>query len=412
MNKPLKALLKPYWTSLAKFTRPLRILFFRQLQSLPVSSQVIGPPKGFYETTWGWVVQQGSGEHTLQESTYVKIHPSHQICRSEPKTLDKDVHWKFKQEYQRESPVTFVAVVPNGRIWGNNGTVITPDDKVLEDVSVEHGKTIENHSIFFQWKLPPVYQVDGIVAVLSTAGSGGYHHWMFDVLPRVDLIRRSGILINSIDKFIVNKYRFPFQKETLASLGIPATKVIESYRQPHVKASQVVVPSLPGHPGNMPYWVCEFLRKEFLPDKNHDRFDGTERIYLCRANAEHRRIVNNTEVTNFLGRLGFKSVILEEMSIAEQALLLSSAKVILAPHGAGLSNLVFCSPGTKVIEVFSPKYVNVCFWSLSNQMNLEYYYLIGEGQSPPEYVDPHQIKADISVNINSLSNLMKLAGIK
>jgi capsular polysaccharide biosynthesis protein len=100
------------------------------------------------------------------------------------------------------------------------------------------------------------------------------------------------------------------------------------------------------------------------------------------------------------------------MPIAEQALLLSSAKVILAPHGAGLSNLVFCSPGTKVIEVFSPKYVNVCFWSLSNQMNLEYYYLIGEGQSPPEYVDPHQIKADISVNINSLSNLMKLAGIK
>jgi capsular polysaccharide biosynthesis protein len=412
MNKKIKIWLAPHWSFLKKTTKPIQRLLLRPLKKLRVSSEIIGPPKGFHKSTQAWIAKCNStSEIKIRGVTYTEIYPAHQICRAAPKTLEQDVHWKFKQEYRRESPATFVAVVPGGRVWGDSGTVISPDDKVLEDVSVEHGNTIDSHSIFFQWKLPSVHQVDGTVGVLSAAGSGGYHHWMFDVLPRVDLIRRSGIFIESIDKFIVNKYQFPFQKETLTSLGIPATKIIESRRYPHVKASQLVVPSLPGHPGNMPYWACDFLKKEFLDNKNYDHFDRIERIYLSRDNANHRRIINNAELTNFLSRLGFKSLILETMTIAEQALLFSSAKVIVAPHGAGLSNLVFCSPETKVIEIFSPNYVNVCFWSLSNQMDLEYYYLLGEGRKPPEHIDPHQIKADISVNIDSLSNLMNLAGI-
>ncbi|MDP8963502.1 MAG: glycosyltransferase family 61 protein, partial [Cyanobacteriota bacterium] len=61
---------------------------------------------------------------------------------------------------------------------------------------------------------------------------------------------------------------------------------------------------------------------------------------------------------------------------------------------------------------FSPNYVNVLYWSLSNEMNLEYYYLLGEGKRPPEYVDPNKVRENILVNLDSLSNLMKLAGIK
>lgn len=412
MNNKFKAILKPHWNFLVEFTKPLRRWFFRLLQSLPVSSQVIGPPKGSYESTWDWIVEQGSGEPMLQETTYIKICPSHQISRSQPKTLEQDIHWKFKQEYRRESPATFVAVVPNGRVWGDSGTVITPDDKVLADVSEEHGRKVpDTHSIFFQSKLPAVYQVDGTVAVLSAAGSGGYFHWMFDVLPRVELIRRSGISLDSIDKFVVNSYQLPFQKETLTTLGIPETKIIESHRYPHVKAARLVVPSLPGNTGNMPYWVCDFLRKEFLTSEVVKKFDRPERIYVSRKDTSHRRIINEASLTDFLSKLGFVHVELASMSMAEKAALFSSAKVVVAPHGAGLSNTVFCKEGTKVIELFSPKWVAACFWALSNQMGLEHYYLLGRGKRPTEYTDPGCILADILVDLDELSNIMKLAGI-
>src|ERR1017187_7050040 len=41
---------------------------------------------------------------------------------------------------------------------------------------------------------------------------------------------------------------------------------------------------------------------------------------------------------------------LEGMSSVDQILLLQSAESIIGAHGAGLSNLLFCEPGTKVIE--------------------------------------------------------------
>ncbi len=409
----VKDWLKPYWYFIRDLTKPLRLVLIKLIINLPVSSEVIGPPKGFYKSTQDWIASCDLSQLANKEITYTEVHPGYQIVRSKPKTLEPHIHWKFQQEYQHQSPPVFVAVLPEGRVWGKNGTVITPDDKVLADVSVEHGVEIPGtRSIHLQWKLPAVYQVDGTVAVLSTAGSDGYYHWLFDTLPRIEILRRSGIPLDSIDKFIVNSYSLPFQQETLATLGIPATKIIESCHYPHVKASRLVVPSLPGYVGNMPDWACKFLKQEFLPDRIVERSHKSERLYISRDMAKGRKIVNSHEVTNFLSKLGFKCVVLESLSIAETALLFSAAEVVLAPHGAGLSNLVFCQPGTKVIEIFSPNYVNVLYWSLSNEMNLEYYYLLGEGKRPSEYFDPNKVRENILVNLDSLSNLMKLADLK
>jgi len=87
------------------------------------------------------------------------------------------------------------------------------------------------------------------------------------------------------------------------------------------------------------------------------------------------------------------------------------AKVIVAPHGSGLTNLVFCSPGAKVIEFFSPNFVNCCYWALANLVDVEYYYIIGEGPRPPDYVDPLLIEDNIFINLDKLAKVMDLAGI-
>jgi len=403
----IKFLLRPYWY---KFTRPIWRLLIQPLRHLPISSEIIGHPKGFYKSTLDWIVQSESDETPIKGS-YIKIYPSHQISRTDPGRLEKNVHWKFQREYQHESPESFVAIVPQGRVWGDRGAIITPDDQLLEDLSPEFGNPISEHSIFLQWKLAPVHFINGTVAVLSAAGGEGYFHWMFDVLPRIELLRCSHIDLNKIDKFLINIFLHPFHEETLVKLGIPKTKVIESSKYPHIKAEKLVVPSLPGVSGNMPNWACQFLRKEFLRGNDAEKSDLAERIYISRAHANSRKISNEAEVINFLSKLGFRIIFLESMSVAEQALLFSAAKVIIAPHGAGLTNLVFCNSGTKFIEIFSPYYVNVCYWSLSNQIGIDYYYLMGEGISPPENVELHWGRANISLNLDCLSELIKLAGI-
>jgi hypothetical protein len=55
--------------------------------------------------------------------------------------------------------------------------------------------------------------------------------------------------------------------------------------------------------------------------------------------------------------------------------------------------------------------VNVCYWSLANQVGLDYYYILGEGRKPAEGVDLHLVGEDILINLDELSSTLKLAGV-
>ena len=47
----------------------------------------------------------------------------------------------------------------------------------------------------------------------------------------------------------------------------------------------------------------------------------------------------------------FRVVELEREPLPQQARLFASARVVIGAHGAGLSNAVFCAPGTLVVEI-------------------------------------------------------------
>lgn len=416
--KPVKLFLRPYWRSLKEILRPVKRLLVQPLIKLPFSSEIIGPPKGLYDLTLSWINTYTSTSNQKQP-IYQEVFPGHLIKRLAPGTIEPEVHWKFRIEYERESPADFVAAIPEGRVWGESGIVISPDDKVLVDVSIEYVDDFpRNLSVFHQWKLQPVQWLDERVAVLTVDGGSVYQHWLHDALPRIELIRRSGISLDSIDKFLVNTYQTSFHQETLAALGIPPEKVIESKEYPHIKARELIVPSRPGLPGNLPYWACEFLSKDFrntlLKTSTSNSSDTVDRIYISRGQAIDRKILNEPEVIDLLGKFGFKAVLMETLSMAEKASLLTSAKAIVAPHGSGLGNLIFCNPGVKVVEIFSPVCVNVCNWAASNQLGLDYYYLISEGKRPPDYTEPKQSivgRANMEVNLKSLSDTLELAGV-
>jgi capsular polysaccharide biosynthesis protein len=107
----------------------------------------------------------------------------------------------------------------------------------------------------------------------------------------------------------------------------------------------------------MPVWTCEFLKQQFLNTEYLKITSSKKRIYITRKLAKSRRLLNEEEILNFLQLYSFESVISELMSVEEQAVLFSQSEIIISPYRSGLTNLVFCQPGTKVIELFSPNYV-------------------------------------------------------
>jgi capsular polysaccharide biosynthesis protein len=88
--------------------------------------------------------------------------------------------------------------------------------------------------------------------------------------------------------------------------------------------------------------------------------------------------------------------------------------VVVAPLGAALTNLVFCRPGVRVLELFAPRYLNSCFWTIAcNIPGSRYHYLVGESSRP---VDPRAemlgVQDDITVDRTRFERMLErvLAG--
>lgn len=366
-------------------------------------------PTGFYLSTGEWFARTN-----LQNmgASYTEYHDD-DINYVQPKGLEDCLHWKFLEEQKHKPPPTFLAVIPGGRVWGRDGAVISPDNKLLWDVSIYFnvtGRAIpESHPIFHMTKLPPVREREETIAVLTSSSSDYYYHWLFDVLPRVHILRNQAM--NNYTMIFSFKGLFPFQKETLAVLGISRGQIIACRRHFHLRANKLVVPSMVGYTGHMPRWTAKFLRNQFLPENSLDKLPGYERIYISRRNARFRHVLNEENVMAVLSKYGFKVVFLELMPFAEQVRLFLSAEVIVSAHGGGFANLVFCDPGTKVLECFSPNYISMHYWILSNHVNLDYYYLVGEGERPADHMDPLLVWDHITINFEQLESMIKLMGL-
>ncbi|MEG4403688.1 tetratricopeptide repeat protein [Microcoleus sp. MON2_D5] len=373
----------------------------------------------------------------------------------EPVHLGNGVYSCAQQgETAVESPKTFVTSLPNGRAWivpqknswmiCNAIAIIDSGDRLLPQLSREYPGELpgcENqHSTQHRFlnlkpeELPPLEKIDGTVAVLAGLSGNVYFHWMVDILPRIEVLQRWGINLEEIDRFLVNSCQQPFQRETLKALGIPEYKIIESDRHPYIQAKQLIVPSFSGYLGWLSPQALKFLRRVFLNQKFQNlcraniflpkgtqvseqddrKYIYPERIYVSRSKSSYRRVINEEQVIEFLSGFGFVSVLLESMTLEEQIALFSRAKAIVAPHGSGLTNIIFCGAGTKVIELVSPNYIRQYYWAISQQLNLPHYYIIGESFNCypiRQLMYQNPLSEDILVNLKSLQKLLEATNL-
>lgn len=331
---------------------------------------------------------------------YKEIYPAWRNDMRAPLGIEEELPDPFTRQRLQKGNASFVTIIPGGRIWGDRGAVITEDDKLLGEVSYEFGKSPEEHSFFSSAKNEPE-RIKGRVAVLSTEGAG-YFHWIVGNLPRLHLIIKAEIDPASIDHIIIDHGGFPFQEETLEMFGVGREKIMEADTQFYIEADEIIVPSLAWHKHHMPKWACVFLRDIFLPQKN--TVAKKTRLFISREDAVERRISNHAEVAGFLKERGFEEIVPGGMTITEQVRAFKSAEVIVAPHGAGLTNIVFSDPGTKVIELFSPHYVEKCFWILSTQVGAQYSFMLGSNTPPRKRLGKQE---DIVVDVEKLSALLE-----
>jgi hypothetical protein len=66
--------------------------------------------------------------------------------------------------------------------------------------------------------------------------------------------------------------------------------------------------------------------------------------------------LNEDAVVAWLAAMNFVAVPLEKLQLAEQIARFADADIIVAPHGAGLTNIVYARPGCRLAAVFGVAY--------------------------------------------------------
>jgi capsular polysaccharide biosynthesis protein len=227
--------------------------------------------------------------------------------------------------------------------------------------------------VFDRWHLHPSRLISAVID-----GRYNIYHWLYDGLPRLALVERMGIEIESL---YVDTSR-PFVLESLEMAGIRPKYILDSSRYSQVQAREMVIPSFPLYSGKnvkpvVPDWALRWLRDRLVISD----LMGTKRIFISRQDASYRHLVDEDLLFKSLEKRGFERVVLSGQSLQTQRALFSQASVIVAPHGAGLANILFCQPGTKILELFHPGFVQQCYWELANMFRLPYFCLTGSSDS-------------------------------
>ena len=271
-----------------------------------------------------------------------------------------------------------------------------------------------NNIVFSKGTPRKLRNLNGSVLSLLTGGGGNnnYWHWLFDVLPRFGLCSRT-INLNEIDYFLLPSLLKKFQRETLDCLNIPKHKRISSEKFRHIKAKELIMTDHPlvtsGNATkdnlNIPNWIILWLKDNFLNPDIIINKKIKNKIYIDRGDTisnhlPQRFISNEDEIKKYLLKNNFIFVKLHEAKFREQINLFHNAECIVGLHGAGFVNVVFCKPGTKIIELRSLN-TGDTIKNLSKKNDLNYSSIDVEAKETYKFDYPTQ-HGNIQIAISSL----------
>lgn len=265
--------------------------------------------------------------------------------------------------------------------------VIDARDRILHEFSQgwDEGARGGNYA-FEEVRLKKPLPLRGRALLLDArTHSQNYFHWLIEALPRVEFARAAGFAVADFEHVLVSGARRTFHLETLALAGIDPAKLVDTGAHPHVECEELVAVS------DLRMFAYDAtiaaLRKLFAPQIAAGAARAGRRIFVSRVDATSRLIVNEDEVFTRLEPLGFVRVTLGTRSVGEQAELFAQAEVVVAAHGAALSNLVFCPRGALVVEIHYPRYTLGLYWQIAQRMGLRYGAMrglvVGDGAGDP-----------------------------
>lgn len=317
---------------------------------------------------------------------FFEIYPSWKSTLSAPLELYNACTDYIQPPRHVDFPPAIVADVHGGRLMTtvSSTVIINRNNKIVHEVSYQYkainiAASAEEYEIFRFMHFKEPQKIKGTVFnMLSGAGATfNYGHWLIDTIPRVHLLKRSG-LFDQVDWFLVPTCKYDFNRDTLRLLDIPEEKILIGQDRMHIEADRIIGTSTPRFLTHVSPWIIEFLRDSFLNVSSETKYPPL--IYINRKDTSIRQILNEDELIEMLKSFGFVEFELSKLPFAEKVTLFKSADAIVSAMGAGLTNLVFCQKNASLLEFFSEGFISTMFTQVAMKMGLDYNYLVFPSQ--------------------------------
>lgn len=244
-------------------------------------------------------------------------------------------------------------------------------------------KTLNHKQIIFNLKYKffdysIVYDLEN--AVLLNTETNNYYHFTFDVLLKLIIIKKHFNLTKNI---IILKPKTHFQIEILSlfkgDFNFFYADSSNSYR---VKNATVVeyCNELNGLETISKYNI-QLLRKFILEKFKFNKNLNSTKIYIKRNSNFGRNLINHSEFEKYLKSKGFLIIEMEKYSVLEQYEFFYNAKLIIAIHGAALTNLLASKSGIKLIEIQHKNRASRYFHDLAKLIKIDYHSYIDDSDS-------------------------------
>ncbi|WP_203293326.1 glycosyltransferase family 61 protein [Luteirhabdus pelagi] len=236
------------------------------------------------------------------------------------------------------------SIVSKGIVVSNEGDVL------LESTIFQQEYLNELHSnhLIVGRKWLPTKNVGKVLPLLNRLDNN-YYHWTLESLSRALLVYEQPFFKDY--SVVLKKDGAAFMKESLQFLfGISEDRIIEKDILSVLKPLKTLVVSFPHIRGEQTtmanVYYPDMIRKlnalAHSKLKQKGNVEGAiQNILISRKNAISRRILNEDEVLKALQPLAFEPVCLEELSYEAQVRLFTTAKRVLAIHGAGITNVIY-----------------------------------------------------------------------
>lgn len=320
------------------------------MHRLPGSSRWFGPPR---------------------QSTDISALPGAEVVfRTSLGVGRSETYWDGTQAFDVGSPpsdaVYLKAEVNGGRVLDSHGWAVTSEDALIADASFAHEKRE-----YQAWRgilsLDRPTWLPGLTLNLGSVwGDRNYAHSVLDGTGRLGMF--SSHELSEVDNLLIPSGGSRMNQDVLAQLNLRGRRAVRLLKGSHFHCERLLVSSCPSKDRMYPPWLSEFFRSlntdPSLPSK-----DSSRRVHMVRSEV-HRALTNRREVIDILESYAFRRY--EPGGLAEAAAQLGRADVVFADHGASMADIVFCRPGTIIVEIVPRNHRYPYFASLAAASNFRH----------------------------------------